>query len=74
MSKAECKCCKEIEFWKKADKRTDIELGTKHKEFARITCYGWLKGERCVKGKQTSTVDTKTFDLNFCPSCRKEGG
>lgn len=72
MSKAECKCCEEIEFWKNS--RSNNELKIKDKIFAKISVYSWRNGKKCIKGKQFSTITSRAFNLNFCPSCRKEGG
>lgn len=73
MKRIDCKCCEEIEFWKKANNETDKKIESKHKIFAKIAIYAWRKGQRCTKGKQASTIIGKAYDLNYCPKCRKEG-
>ena len=70
-----CECCEEIEFWELLNKQTDKDMNTSHKIFSRIVVYGWREGEKRIKGKQCSTINSETYDLNYCPVCgRKLGG
>ena len=41
-----CKCCEYIDFIKESDKKTDKEIGTSHKQFAKISSYGWRKRKK----------------------------
>lgn len=62
-----CKCCEEIEFWKR---NTSDKDKFKEKFFAKISVYTWKKEQRATKGKQISTVTSKAYNLNYCPMCR----
>lgn len=62
-----CKCCELIEFWKsQKSEYADYKL------FAKISQYGWKKGERKTKGQQRSTITSKAYDLNYCPICGRK--
>lgn len=67
-----CKCCEEISFWRIANKEEENTTNVSHKIFAKIAIYGWRKGERKIKGNQLSTVTTKAYDLNYCPTCGRK--
>ena len=62
-----CKTCEEIEFW--LNNKSDI---LDYKLFVKFSQYGWYKSDRKVKGKQKSTLTSKAFDLNYCPTCGKK--
>ncbi len=64
-----CKCCKEIKFWK--EHKPD-ENKFKEKIFTKLSIYTWRKEQKAIKGKQISTVTSKTFDLNYCPMCGRK--
>ena len=62
-----CKTCEEIKFW--LNNKSDI---LDYKLFVKLSQYGWYKSDRKVKGKQKSTLTSKAFDLNYCPTCGKK--
>lgn len=67
-----CECCEEIEFWKK-EKKEELKRGiAESKLFSQIVIYTWRKGERKIKGNQSGTIDSKAYDLNYCPMCREK--
>ncbi len=53
-----CKCCEEIEFWK--------QNVNKSKE---------MKCKLVIRNRDnTGTINTKAFDLKFCPECGRKLG
>ncbi len=62
-----CKTCEEIEFW--LNNKSNI---LDYKLFAKISQYGWYKNVKKIKGKQKTTLTSKAFDLNYCPTCGKK--
>lgn len=64
-----CKCCEEIEFWKK---RNPDKQRFKEKFFSKISVYTWRKEQRAIKGSEISTITSKAFNLNFCPECGRK--
>lgn len=62
-----CKCCEAIKFYKN-DKSEYVE----YKLFAKLSQYGWRKGERKTKGHQQSMITSRAYDLNYCPSCGRK--
>ena len=63
-----CKCCEEIEFWKKHQLDTSR---FKEKFFAKISVYTWKKEQRAAKGKEISIITSKAYNLKYCPECGK---
>ena len=63
-----CKTCETIDFWN----TNRSHQGFEDKLFAKISIYTWKTGERKIKGNQKSTITTKAFNLNYCPTCGKK--
>ena len=63
-----CKCCEEIEIWKKHQLDTSR---FKEKFFAKISVYTWKKEQRAAKGKEISIITSKAYNLKYCPECGK---
>lgn len=59
-----CKTCDEIYFLN-SEKSKALET----KIFVKISQYCWPIGKRKIKGKQKSTMTSKAYDLNYCPTC-----
>ena len=64
-----CKCCDEINFWKRNTPDTNK---FKEKIFAKISVYTWLKEDRAIRGKQVCDITSRTYNLNYCPTCRSK--
>lgn len=64
-----CKCCEEIEFWKKGN---SDKQRFKEKIFSKISVYTWRKEQRAIRGNQISTITSKAFNLKFCPECGRK--
>ena len=62
-----CKTCEAINYWKNNQSKGDYE----DKLFAKISIYTWKKGERKIKGNQISTITTRAYGLQYCPTCGK---
>ena len=62
-----CKTCEEIEFW-----NYQPLILFKQKIFAEFAIYKWRKKQKAIKGKEQSIITTKSFDLNYCPTCGKK--
>lgn len=60
-----CKCCDIINFWSNNLQKND-------KMFARIVIYGWEDGEKKIKGNESFSYTSKTYDLKFCPQCGRK--
>lgn len=67
-----CKCCDEIEFWKKSNQEEKEKGICESKLFAEISIYTWRKGERKIKGNQSGTINSTAYDLKYCPMCGKK--
>lgn len=67
-----CKFCEEFIFLKNLYKKTDEESNTSHKIFVRISIYGWKKGQRRIKGTQSSQTIYKAHNLKYCPMCGRK--
>lgn len=70
----DCKCCHSIQFWENADKELEKKQEVSSKLFAKICSYTWRKGQRRIRGNQISTVTSRAYNLNFCPSCGRKLG
>ena len=67
-----CKCCDEIEFWKKSNQEEKERGICESKLFAKISIYTWRIGERKLKQNVNGTVTSKAYDLKYCPMCGKK--
>lgn len=64
-----CKCCSSYEYWK--DNIQDKDK-FKEKVFAKLSIYTWRKNQRATKGKQISTITSRAYNLNYCPTCGRK--
>ena len=61
-----CKCCEDIQFIKELNKTDNPNIKRKLK--ATITSISKRKGQKGIAGR----VGYGSYDLNYCPMCRKE--
>lgn len=62
-----CKCCEKIEFIKEIEKTTKLP-NIKKELKATLTSFSKRKGVRGI----VERIDYKSYDLNYCPQCRKK--